>query len=183
MKFLFECWKKLKYFSTHFTLIVFWCERHDLLCSHSKDDIFTCEDKNMSFSHVKISSFRAKAHLVLHWCLYNKNLVVMQINWVWSKNTLFCFQKPLSDSSVKDLQTSNKESVRRSVDTCLHCNVTKLSKQDVWLTIQNPNNAPDSETIAGVFSKDNINSTQHKGFRELCGQRQCFTSFVSYLTK
>ena len=26
----------------------------------------------MLFSHVKISSFRAKAHLVFHWCLYNK---------------------------------------------------------------------------------------------------------------
>ena len=55
----------------HFTLIVFWCERHDLLCSHSNGDIFTCED-NMLFSHVKISSFRTKAHLVFHWCLYNK---------------------------------------------------------------------------------------------------------------
>ena len=55
----------------HFTLIVFWYERRDLLCSHSKDDIFTCED-NMLFLHVKISSFRAKAHLVFHWCLYNK---------------------------------------------------------------------------------------------------------------
>ena len=33
--------------------------------------IFACED-NMLFSHVKISSFRAKAHLVFHWCLYNK---------------------------------------------------------------------------------------------------------------
>ena len=30
-----------------------------------------CED-NMLFSLVKISSFRAKAHLVFHWCLYNK---------------------------------------------------------------------------------------------------------------
>ena len=39
----------------------FWYERHDLLCSHSKGDIFTCED-NMLFSHVKIASFRAKAH-------------------------------------------------------------------------------------------------------------------------
>ena len=56
----------------HFTLIVFWCERRDLLCSHSKGDIFTCED-NMLFSHVKISSFRAKTHLVFHWCLYNYN--------------------------------------------------------------------------------------------------------------
>ena len=26
----------------------------------------------MLFSHVKISSFRAKAHLVFRWCLYNK---------------------------------------------------------------------------------------------------------------
>ena len=24
------------------------------------------------FSHVKISYFHAKAHLVFHWCLYNK---------------------------------------------------------------------------------------------------------------
>ena len=47
------------------------CERCDMLCSHSKGDFFTCED-NMLFSHVKISSFRAKAHLVFHWCLYNK---------------------------------------------------------------------------------------------------------------
>ena len=27
----------------------------------------------MLFSHVKISSFRAKARLVFHWCLYNKH--------------------------------------------------------------------------------------------------------------
>ena len=26
----------------------------------------------MLFSNVKIPSFRAKAHLVFHWCLYNK---------------------------------------------------------------------------------------------------------------
>ena len=42
----------------------------DLSCGHSNGDIFTCED-NMLFSHVKISSFRAKAHLVFHWCLHN----------------------------------------------------------------------------------------------------------------
>ena len=55
----------------HFSLIVFWCEKHNSLCSHSKGDIFTCGD-NMLFSHVKISSFCTKAHLVFHWCLYNK---------------------------------------------------------------------------------------------------------------
>ena len=96
-KFLFECWRifhsfaffqhekrnfqaamerSIYYIKTneipnHFTLIVVRCERRDLLCSHSKGDIFTCED-NILFSHVKISSFRAKAHLAFHWCLYNK---------------------------------------------------------------------------------------------------------------
>ena len=33
----------------HFTLIVFWYERRNLLCSHSNGDIFTCED--VKFSH------------------------------------------------------------------------------------------------------------------------------------
>ena len=47
----------------------FSCERRDLLCSHSNGNLFTCENL---FSHVKISFFRAKAHLVFHWCLYNK---------------------------------------------------------------------------------------------------------------
>ena len=32
----------------HFTLIVVRCERRDLLCSHSKGDIFTCEDIKFS---------------------------------------------------------------------------------------------------------------------------------------
>ena len=51
----------------------FWCESCYLLCGHSNGDIFTCED-NMLFSHVKISSFCVKAHLVFHWCLYNKEI-------------------------------------------------------------------------------------------------------------
>ena len=57
----------------------FWCERRDLLCSHSNGDIFTCED-NMLFSHVKISSFRAKAHMVFHWCLYNNSIYYLFCN-------------------------------------------------------------------------------------------------------
>ena len=39
--------------------------------NHSSGDLFTCED-NMLISRVKISCSRAKAHLVFHWCLYNK---------------------------------------------------------------------------------------------------------------
>ena len=52
----------------------FSCERRDLLCSLSNGDILTCKD-NLLFSHVKISCFRAKAHLVFHWYLYNKQFV------------------------------------------------------------------------------------------------------------
>ena len=37
----------------HFT---FRCERHDLLCYHSKGDLFTCED-NMLFSHVELTCY------------------------------------------------------------------------------------------------------------------------------
>ena len=54
-----------------FTLTFFLLRRRDVSCSHSNRDLFTCED-NMLFSHVKISCFRAKAHLVFHWYLYNK---------------------------------------------------------------------------------------------------------------
>jgi len=64
----------------HFTLIAFWCERRALLCSHSNGDIFTCED-NMLFSRAKIPSFRAKAHLVFHWCLYNKSKFAEPVIW------------------------------------------------------------------------------------------------------
>ena len=56
----------------HFTLTFFLLRRRDVSCSHSNRDLFTCED-NMLFSHVKISCFCAKAHLVFHWYLYNTN--------------------------------------------------------------------------------------------------------------
>ena len=45
----------------HFTLIVFGV----------KGMIYYVAIATVIFSHVKISTF-AKAHLVFHWCLYNK---------------------------------------------------------------------------------------------------------------
>ena len=48
--------------------------RRDLLFNHNDVDLFSCED-NMLFSRVKIRRFHAKAHLVFHWCLYNKQLL------------------------------------------------------------------------------------------------------------
>ena len=45
--------KNIHYINTnelpnHFTLKVFWCERRDLLCSHSNGNTFTCEDIKFS---------------------------------------------------------------------------------------------------------------------------------------
>ena len=37
-----------------------------------KEAIYYVAIATVIFSHVKISSFRAKAHLVFHWCLYDK---------------------------------------------------------------------------------------------------------------
>ena len=45
------------------------------LCNHSSGDLFTFENNRLfSFVRVKISSLRVKAHLVFHWCLYNKQI-------------------------------------------------------------------------------------------------------------
>ena len=39
-----------------------------------KEAIYYVVIATVIFSHVKISCFRAKSHLVFHWCLYNKNI-------------------------------------------------------------------------------------------------------------
>ena len=71
------------------SLIVFCSERHHLWCSHSNGYLFTCED-SMLFSHLKISCFGAKAHLVFHWCLYNKqNNVLFIVPLTWLCYSLF----------------------------------------------------------------------------------------------
>ena len=48
-------------------------QRRDLLCNHNDGALFACED-NMLSSRVKVWSFHGKAHLLFHWCLYNKHL-------------------------------------------------------------------------------------------------------------
>ena len=49
-------------------------QQHGLLCNHSNGDLLTCEDNNVTlFSHVMIPCFHVKAHLVFHWCIYNKD--------------------------------------------------------------------------------------------------------------
>ena len=82
----------------HFNETVLSCERRDLLCSYSNGDIFTCEN-NMLSSRVKISCFRGKAHLVFHWCLYNKMFYYSLLKH-WIKGRIkVCgpFRKPTSD--------------------------------------------------------------------------------------
>ena len=48
----------------HFSKIVFW----------SEGVVYYEATAMVIFSHVKISSFRMKAHLVFHWCLYDKQV-------------------------------------------------------------------------------------------------------------
>ena len=50
---------------SHFTLTFFHVAIATVIFSHVKDDMF--------ISHVKISCFRAKAHLEFRWYLYNNN--------------------------------------------------------------------------------------------------------------
>ena len=56
--------------------------------------IFFTRGNNMLFSHMKISCFRAKAHLVFHWCLYNN---------VWYVTEGKQLMKPLKFLSIKQL--------------------------------------------------------------------------------
>ena len=54
----------------------------------------------MLFSHVKITSFCAKAHLVFHWCLYNKSVTLFKpagyFNFYWNS----CVRPSQSTSNV-----------------------------------------------------------------------------------
>ena len=38
-------------------------------------------------SHVKLSCFRAKDHLVFHWCLYSKTISAMFVHTLLARNT------------------------------------------------------------------------------------------------
>ena len=70
--------KRVKYVSSQEEKFLICCKRHNLLCSCGNGDLFMCED-NLLFSHVKISCFCMKAHLVFHWCLYNKFLSLIAV--------------------------------------------------------------------------------------------------------
>ena len=56
------------------------------LCNHSNGNLFICEN-SMLFSCVKISCLHMKAHLVFHWCLYNKTFyypvaTLLSVKWL-----------------------------------------------------------------------------------------------------
>ena len=99
----------------HSTITVFWCERRDLLCRLSNGDIFTCEDNiPMLFSHVKISSFRAKAHVLFHYCLCNK-----QFHFTWYRD----YQKRTTAEGSEQKKTCDNQKLsdpllNRSLRAC-----------------------------------------------------------------
>ena len=47
-------------------------KRRDLLCHNNEGDLFTCEDMKL------------KAHLVFHWCLYNKKCLQHYLVTSWA---------------------------------------------------------------------------------------------------
>ena len=51
--------------------MLFFCTDGDFLCSHGNSNLWMGED--ILFTHVKISFFCAKAHLVFNSCLYSNN--------------------------------------------------------------------------------------------------------------
>ena len=77
----------------------------------------------MLFSHVKVSCFRAKAHLVFYWCLYNKTrsssfvfllLLSFFIGVSWSENaTVPQACSSLRDSRVRENKTGRNWGVDR----------------------------------------------------------------------
>ena len=69
----------------------FHWERRDVSCSHSNRDLFTCEE-NMLLSHVKISCFRAKAHLVFHWYL-SRDLLYLYNKMIYPLDRVICSLK------------------------------------------------------------------------------------------
>ena len=92
--------------------------------NHSNGDIFTWED-NMLFSQVKISSFCAKAHLVFHWCLYNKLGFQYELNAAW-----YSSQDPLDFQAAFDElveYTSSADNWRQIKD--------ELSGRGVWFIV------------------------------------------------
>ena len=64
----------------------------------------------MLFSRVKISCFRAKAHLVFHRCLYNKHLYSPGISFFASLHLkLRAPSSPLTRPNLNQFQASNKQ--------------------------------------------------------------------------
>ena len=66
----------------------------------------------MIFSHVKISSFRVKAYLVFHWCLYNKHVYYIEIKAFTLKITFDALpaqpKHKWSRSGYKELKLTTK---------------------------------------------------------------------------
>ena len=72
----FNTRREISYLQAAMKYSVYYINTNEILNNFTKDiksnsDLFTCEN-NMLSSRVKISCFRAKAHLAYHWCLYNK---------------------------------------------------------------------------------------------------------------
>ena len=109
----------------------FCCKRRDLLFNRRNGDIFTCED-NMLFSHVKISCFRGKAHLVFHCCLYNKSFSFKILPFV----SKVCGQNKQQDQQQKTYKDCfNRVIYRSSIinKTCSYYNLWSVKGYKIFI--------------------------------------------------
>ena len=112
----------------------FWCEWRYFLCNRSNVDIFTCEN-NMLFLRVKISCFRAKAHLVFHCFLYNKSCYPSNI-------LFFNYFHPISFKKICQWTTTPQLSPRFTADSTQSPTVVTLTRPFHFLAHQARNSAP-----------------------------------------
>ena len=70
------------------------------------------------FSHVKIWSFRVKAHLVFHWCLYNNRAVrYFSITFLTTTKMTTCYMNYLCDTVMGICDSDNSGFGYKSVHT------------------------------------------------------------------
>ena len=77
--FIFSCSRMFRHVPECSMLLVLSTPFHLNSFFGAKDGIYYVAIATVICSRVKISSFRGKAHLVFHWCLYNKVIYLILI--------------------------------------------------------------------------------------------------------
>ena len=122
----------------------------------------------MLFSHVKISSFRAKAHQVFHWCLYNNDIYTLAITQQNVKIqrilslTILCLELSIS------LMSGAMKRKNRTLLSLLWVKDLKLSHLVHWQMIAFKWLALNATSMRWIANRNCVNNS----FSELCREQQ-----------